>query len=173
MLLLLVVVQIQSLHLKNCVPFEECRTAINKTFVDKTRGIVDFSMRWYKNCILSSVGTAATFAITDTKFYVPVVNLKTEDNAKLSNLFSKGFKRSVHWNEYRLAIKDYDTSTNIREKLDASFQGFNELFVLAYAYGNNVTNENSYRTYFLPKRRKKITTLKFMEEIFMTHELMT
>ena len=168
MLLLLVVVQIQSLHLKNCVPFEECRTAINKT-----RGIVDFSVRWYKNCILSSVGTAATFAITDTKFYVPVVNLKTEDNAKLSNLFSKGFKRSVHWNEYRLAIKDYDTSTNIREKRDASFQGVNELFVLAYAYGDNVTNENSYRTYFLPKRRKKITTLKFMEEIFMTHELMT
>ena len=117
MLLLLVVMQIQSLHLKNCVPFEECRTAINKT-----RGIVDFSVRWYKNCILSSVGTAATFAITDTKFYVPVVTSKTEDNSKLSKLLSTGFKRSVYWNEHRLILKDYDANTNIREKLDASFR---------------------------------------------------
>ena len=59
-------------------------------------------MRWYENCILSSAGTAATFAISDTKFYVPVVTLKTEDNAKLSKLFSEGFKISVCWNEYRL-----------------------------------------------------------------------
>ena len=29
-------------------------------------------------------GTAATFGITDTKFYVSIFTLKTEDNAKLS-----------------------------------------------------------------------------------------
>ena len=45
--------------------------------------IVEFSLRWYEHSILSSAGTAATFAITDAKFYVPVVTLKTEDNAKL------------------------------------------------------------------------------------------
>ena len=59
-------------------------------------------MRWYENCILSSAETAATFAITDTKFYVPFVTLKTEHNAKLSKLSSEGFKISVYWNEYRL-----------------------------------------------------------------------
>ena len=63
---------------------------------------VELSLRWYENCILSSAGTAATFVISDTKFYVPVVTLKTEDNAKLSKLFSEGFKISVCWNEYRL-----------------------------------------------------------------------
>ena len=42
------------------------------------------SLRSYENYILSSARTAATFAITDTKLYVPVVTLKTEDNAKLS-----------------------------------------------------------------------------------------
>ena len=41
-------------------------------------------------------GTAITFAITDTKLYVPVVTLKTEDNAKLSKLLNEGFKRSVY-----------------------------------------------------------------------------
>ena len=31
---------------------------------------VELSLEWYENCILSSVGTAATFTITDTKLYV-------------------------------------------------------------------------------------------------------
>ena len=38
--------------------------------------------------ILSSSGTAVTFTITDTKLYVPIVNLKTEDNKKLLKLLS-------------------------------------------------------------------------------------
>ena len=40
---------------------------------------IELSIDWYENYILSSVGTAATFAITDKKLYVPVVTLKTED----------------------------------------------------------------------------------------------
>ena len=60
---------------------------------------VEFSLKWYEECIFSSSGTAATFKITDTKLYVPVVTLKTEDNTKLSNLLSEGFKRPIYWNE--------------------------------------------------------------------------
>ena len=40
---------------------------------------VELSLKWHENCILSSAGTAATFAITDTKLYVPVVTLRTEE----------------------------------------------------------------------------------------------
>ena len=112
-------------------------------------------MRWYENCILSSAETAATFAITDTKLYVQVVTLKIEDNAKLSELLSDGFKRSVYWNKYKAIFKDHAENSNIRERLDASFQGVNKLFVLAYVHGDNVTNENSYRKYFLPRLRIK------------------
>ena len=43
---------------------------------------VELSLRWYENCTLSSAGTAATFERTDTKLYVQVVTLKTEDNVK-------------------------------------------------------------------------------------------
>ena len=46
---------------------------------------IELSLKWIENCILSSSGTAATFQITDTKLYVPVVTLKTEDNTKLSS----------------------------------------------------------------------------------------
>ena len=69
---------------------------------------VELSLKWYENCILSSGGTAETFAVADTKLYVPVVTLKTEDNVKLSKLLSKGFKRSVYWNKHKVILKDYD-----------------------------------------------------------------
>ena len=35
---------------------------------------VELLLTWYTNCVtIIGNGTAATFAITDTKFYVPVV----------------------------------------------------------------------------------------------------
>ena len=54
---------------------------------------IEFSWGWYEECILSKVGTAATFTLT--KLYVPTVTLKTEDNKKLSKLLSEGFKRPI------------------------------------------------------------------------------
>ena len=39
------------------------------------------------------------FTIKDTKLYVSVVTLSAKDNQKLSKLLSKGFERSVCWNE--------------------------------------------------------------------------
>ena len=38
--------------------------------------------------------------IKDTKSYVPVVMLPAKDNQILSKVLSKGFERSVYWNEY-------------------------------------------------------------------------
>ena len=103
---------------------------------------------------MSSSGTAATFTITDTKLYIPIVTLQIEDNTKLSKLLSEGFKRSIYWNKYKIIFKNYNNEY-IRERLDASFQGVNKLFVLAYASGDNVTNENSYKKYFLPRLKTK------------------
>ena len=109
---------------------------------------------------MCSAGIAATFAITDTKLHVPVVTLKTEDNVKLSKLLNKGFKRLVYWNKCKVILRDHATNSNIRERLDASFQRVNKLFVLAYAHGDNVTNENSYRSYFLPRLKIKNYTIE-------------
>ena len=84
---------------------------------------IELSLKWYENCILSSVGTAVIFAITDTKRYVPVVTLKIEDNAKLSTLLSEGFKRTVYWNKYIvISNRIYNTNVHIRELLDSSYQ---------------------------------------------------
>ena len=94
---------------------------------------VEFSLlRWNENCILSSGGTATTFTITDTKLYVPVVTLKTEDNTKLSKLLSEKFKRPIYWNEYKvISNRNYGADEYIREWLDASIQGVRKLFLPA------------------------------------------
>ena len=63
---------------------------------------VELSWKWHENCILSSAGTAVTFAITDTKRYVPIVTLSAENNVKLSKILGKGFKRSIYWNKYKV-----------------------------------------------------------------------
>ena len=106
---------------------------------------VELSLKWNENCISSSAGTASTFTVTDTKLYVPVVTLKNEDNANISKLLGEGFKRSIYWNKCKSVLTDYAANRNIRERLDASFQGVYKFFVLPYARVNNVTNENSYK----------------------------
>ena len=94
---------------------------------------IKFSLKWYEKCILSSSGTAATFTVTDTKLYVPVVTSKTEDITKLSKLLRKGSKRPIYWNEYKvIPNKSSNANEYIRERLDASIQGVNRLFVFAY-----------------------------------------
>ena len=47
---------------------------------------VNLILTWSENCAIVSTNVAnqiATFAITDTKLYVPVVTLSAQDNAKL------------------------------------------------------------------------------------------
>ena len=51
--------------------------------------------------MLSNHKKAATFAITDTKFYVPIVTLSTQDNAKLLEQLKSSFKRTINWNKYQ------------------------------------------------------------------------
>ena len=92
------------------------------------------------------------FKITDTKLYVPVVTLKTEDKTKLSKLLREGFKRTIYWNKYKvISNKNYIENEYIRERLNASIQGVNRLFVFPYMRGNNLATENSYNKYFLPR----------------------
>ena len=44
--------------------------------------------------------TDTKFTVTDTKLFVPVVTLSTQDNAKLLEKLIKGFKRTINWSKY-------------------------------------------------------------------------
>ena len=108
---------------------------------------------------MSSEDGNSVFTITDTKLYVPIVTLKTEDNTKLSKLLSEGFKRPIYWNEYKvIPNKIVEIAANngekyIRELLDSSYQGVKRLFVLVYdnTAGNDQVSIDSFKKYFLPR----------------------
>ena len=44
---------------------------------------INLTLIWSNKCVLSNDTKATTFAITDTKLYIPVVTLSTQDNEKL------------------------------------------------------------------------------------------
>ena len=44
---------------------------------------VNLILTWSKNCVITGSEGKEKFAITETKLYVPVVTLSTQDNAKL------------------------------------------------------------------------------------------
>ena len=116
---------------------------------------VSLTLTWVENCVIISNATRdgnldanpavarinnptkATFKITDTKLYVPVVTLSTQ------------------------VINNH---TNIYELLSASFQGVKRLFFLAYdATGDDNNNEagiKNNKRYFLP--RAKIENYKVL-----------
>ena len=49
----------------------------------------------------------ATFEITVTTLYVPVVTLSTQCNAKLLQQLKSGFKRTINWNIYLSKLTKY------------------------------------------------------------------
>ena len=122
----------------------------------------------------------ATFTITDANLYVPIVTLSSEDNVKLSKLYSEGFKRPICWNEYKVfPNKIVKIAANNGEKctgelLDSSWQGVKRLFVLPY---NNAEGDKEFllilsKNIFYQELKLKIIILKLMVEIFMINQLM-
>ena len=64
---------------------------------------VNLILTWSSTCVIASAinaNQAATFAITDTKIYIPVVTLSTQENTKFFQQLKSGFKRVINWNKY-------------------------------------------------------------------------
>ena len=68
---------------------------------------VNLILTWSSTCVITNSTGAGRFAITDTKLYVPVVTLSTQDNAKLLQQLKSGFKRIINWNKYQSDPKAY------------------------------------------------------------------
>ena len=91
-------------------------------------------INWSSNCFLISTGIQnqnATFAITDTKLYVPVVTLSTQENTKFLQQLKSDFKRVINWNKYLSKPVLLTQNPNLNHLVEPSFQGVNKLFVLA------------------------------------------
>ena len=68
---------------------------------------VNLIITWSKDCVITSSTGEGKFKITDTKLYVPVVTLSTQDDAKLLQQLKSGFNITINWNRYKSEPKTY------------------------------------------------------------------
>ena len=99
---------------------------------------VNLLLTWSKDCVITNYTGEGKFAITETKLYVPVVTLSTQDNAKLLQQLKSSFKRTINWNKYESNIKTFGQNKYLNHLINPSFQGVNILFILSFENQNDV-----------------------------------
>ena len=82
-------------------------------------------LTWPKNSVLADMTvdtdadpaivapSGATFKITGTQLYVPVVTLLKENDIKILEQLQSGFKRTIKWNEYRSQMTIHSNNNNL------------------------------------------------------------
>ena len=111
---------------------------------------VNLILTWSANCVIIYTDVAnqnPTFAITETKLYVPIVTLSTQDNAKLlPQLIKIRFEKNNNLDKYLANPELIAQNPNLSYLVEPSFQGVNRLF-LAF---ENDTRRSSNERYYLP-----------------------
>ena len=122
---------------------------------------VSLILTWSRECVITSMErrvitntrrdtspTNATFEITDTKLYVPVVTLSTKDDNNFLEQLKSGFKRTIKWNKYRSEMTNQTKTNNLNYLIDPTFNKVNRLFVLSF---ENEEDRTSFSKYYTPK----------------------
>ena len=110
---------------------------------------------WSANCITIYSNVAnqnPTFEITETKLYVPVVTLLTQDNAKLLPQLKSGFKITINQNKYLSKPELIAQNPNLNCLAESRFQRVNRLYELAF---ENDAQRTSNKRYYLPNAEIK------------------
>ena len=129
---------------------------------------VSLTLAWSENCVLTDITTQAarnanpnvdppvvakeridaptnaTFQITDTKLYVPVVTSWTENDKRLLEQLRIGFKRTIKWNKYRSKMTNQTQNNNLIYLIDSTVTKVNILFVLSLENENDRTSISKY-----------------------------
>ena len=92
--------------------------------------------------------TNATFKITGTKLYVPVVTLSTKDDNNFLEQLKWGFKRTNKWNKYRSEMSNQTKTNHLNFLIHPTFTKVNRLFVLSL---ENEEDRTSFSKYHVPK----------------------
>ena len=108
------------------------------------------TLTWPENCVITKLDKtvtaaqgnnpavdktnqeSATFKITDTKLYVLVVILSTENDKKLLEQLRTRFKGLFKWNNYRSEMTNQAKIKNLNYLIDPTFTKVNRLFVLSF-----------------------------------------
>ena len=108
---------------------------------------VNLILTWSSTCVITNSNGAGTFAITDTKLYVPVVTLSTQENIKLLQQLKLGSKRVINWNKYLSKPELLAQNPSLNHVVEPSFQGVNRRFVLAF---ENDEDRTDHKKSYLP-----------------------
>ena len=96
---------------------------------------ISLELKWSRNCIIVAATTNnqnPTCQINDTKLYVPVVTLSTQENIKFLKQLEFGFRRTINWDKYLAKTKNQARNRYLDYLIDPSFQGVNKFFVLSF-----------------------------------------
>ena len=129
---------------------------------------VNLILTWSSTCVITNSTGAGTFEITNTKLYVPVVTLSTQDNSKLLQQLKPRFKKVINWNKYLSKPELTRRNPNLNHLVELGFQGVNRLFVLAF---ENDTLRTSHSGYYLPNVEIKDYNIMINGENFFDQPL--
>ena len=120
--------------------------------------LINCEINWSEDYVIVATNVAAestTFSIIDTKFYVSVVTLSTQDNVKLLEQLKSGFQRTINWSKYQPKVSTERPNQYLDFLIDPIFQGLNKLFVLSFENEAQIT---SYKTFFDQSVRNNLIT---------------
>ena len=129
---------------------------------------VSLILTWSSTCVITNSNGAGRFAITDTKLYVPLVTLSTQENTKLLQQLKSGFKRVTNWNKYLSKPELLAQNPNLNYLVEPSFQGVNRLFVLAF---ENDVRSILHTGYYLPNVETKDYNIMIHGENFFNQPI--
>ena len=91
---------------------------------------VNLILTWSSTSVITNSNGAGTFAITDTKLFIPVLTLSTQENTKFLQQLKSGFKRVINWDKYLSKPELLRRNANLNHLVQPSFQEINIFFVL-------------------------------------------
>ena len=113
---------------------------------------INLILTWSEDWVIFSENGEKKLKIIDTKLYVPVVTLSTQNNVKLLEQLKSGLKRTINLNKYQTKVSGKGQNQYLDFLIDPSFQGVNSLFVLSF---ENEGDRKFYIGYYLPEVEKK------------------
>ena len=147
---------------------------------------INFILTWSEKCVLTSevgrdkiIGTSsdenpqfseinnptnATFKITDTKLYIPVVTLSTKDDNNFFEQLKSGFKRTIKWDKCRPERTNQTKTNPLNHLIDPIFTELNRLHVLSF---ENEKERTSFSEYYVPKVEIKDFNVLIDEKSFL------
>ena len=94
---------------------------------------INLILNWSADCVIVNTNASnqgATFEITETKLYIPVLALSTQDNAKLLPQQMSGFKIIMNRNKYLTKPELLRRNPNLNHFVQPSFERLQKITML-------------------------------------------